>query len=97
MAVDLKQQLDRVAAKADLIVERCHRLTQQRDEALVRVAELERQLVSAEKEIRRLQVDNENLQLASALCPDRSDIDKAKALLSELVRNIDRCILDLKE
>ena len=58
MAVDLKQQLERVAAKADLIVERCKRLTQQRDELLERIAELERKLEASEKDADRLRVDN---------------------------------------
>lgn len=97
MAVDLKQQLDRVAAKADLIVERCRRITQQRDEALAKVAELEKQLALREKEASQLRVDNEYLRVASSLCPDRKEIEKARSLISGLVRDIDRCILDLKE
>lgn len=97
MAVDLKQQLDRVAAKADLIVERCRRITQQRDEALEKAAELERQLALREKEAAQLRVDNEYLRVASSLCPDRKEIEKARSLISGLVRDIDRCILDLKE
>lgn len=97
MAVDLKQQLERVAAKADLIVERCRRLTTQRDEALAKVEDLERQLAERDKEIGRLKVDNEYLHLASALCPDRKEIENARSLISGLVRDIDRCILDLKE
>lgn len=97
MAVDLKQQLDRVAAKADLIVERCRRLTGQRDEALARVAELEKLLALREKEAEQLRVDNEYLRVASALSPDRSEIERVRSLISGLVRDIDRCILDLKE
>ena len=97
MAVDLKQQLERVAAKADLIIERCRRLTIQRDEALAKAADLERQLAERDSEIGRLKVDNEYLGLASALCPDRKEIENARSLISGLVRDIDRCILDLKE
>ncbi len=97
MAVDLKQQLDRVAAKADLIIERCHRLSAQRDEALSRVAELEGLLAKSRQEAEQLRVDNEYLRVASALCPDRKEIENARSLLSGLVRDIDRCILDLKE
>ena len=97
MAVDLKQQLERVAAKADLIIERCRRLTIQRDEALAKAADLERQLAERDSEIGRLKADNEYLRLASALCPDRKEIENARSLISGLVRDIDRCILDLKE
>ena len=97
MAADLKQQLERVAAKADLIVERCRRLTQQRDEAFATIEELRRQLAARDKEIERFSVENEYLHLASALCTDRKEIEKARSLISGLVRDIDRCILDLKE
>ena len=97
MAGDLKQQLERGAAKADLIIERCRRLTIQRDEALAKAADLERQLAERDSEIGRLKVDNEYLRLASALCPDRKEIENARSLISGLVRDIDRCILDLKE
>ena len=97
MAVDLKQQLVRVAAKADLIVERCRLLTQQRDEALAQIADLQQQLSERDKEVEQLRVDNEYLRVVSALCPDRSEIEHARSLISGLVRDIDRCILDLKE
>lgn len=97
MAIDLKQQLDRVSAKADLIVQRCMSLTQQRDEALGRIAELEATLAARDKELEQLRVENENLRVVEAICPDRSKVEQARSLISELVRDIDRCILDLKE
>ena len=97
MAVDLKRQLERVAAKADLIVERCRMLTQQRDEAIARISDLQRQLSERDKEVEQLRVDNEYLRVVSALCPDRKEVERARLLISGLVRDIDRCILDLKE
>lgn len=97
MAVDLKQQLDRVAAKADLIIGHCRRLGEQKAAAEARVAELERAIADNAAEIERLKVDNEYLRLASALCPDRKEIENVRALISGLVRDIDRCILYLKE
>lgn len=97
MAVDLKQQLERVTAKADLIVEKYRRVRQQRDEALAEVEELKRQLDNAKAEIDKLKVDKEYLSLASAIVPDRKEIENVRSLLSGLVRDIDRCILDLKE
>lgn len=97
MAVDLKKQLDRVAAKAGLLVDRCNSLQRQRDEALQQVSDLEKQLAEAQAEIRRLNVDNEYLRVATALTPDRKEIERVRLLISGLVRDIDRCILDLKE
>lgn len=97
MAVNLKQQLDRVAAKADLVVERCRILAQQRDEAYAEVAELKNKLAAYQAEIDKLRIDNEYLRVVSTICPDRKEVEKARTLISGLVRDIDRCILDLKE
>ncbi len=97
MAVDLKHQLDRVTAKADLIIQCCLSLTRERDEALGRIAELEATLAARDKELAQMRVENENLRVVSAVWPDRSEVEKARSLISELVRDIDRCILDLKE
>lgn len=97
MAVDLKQQLKRVAAKADLVVTRCRRLEQQKTAAEQRIAELESSLADAQFKIEQLTLDNEYLRVASIICPDRTQVEKARSLISGLVRDIDRCILDLKE
>ena len=97
MAVDLKQQLKRVAAKADLVVTRCRRLEQQKTAAEQRIAELESSLADAQLKIEQLTLDNEYLRVASIICPDRTQVEKVRSLISGLVRDIDRCILDLKE
>lgn len=97
MVVDLKQQLERVAAKADLLVGKCRILTQQRDEALSRLAQMEQQLTECQKELEQLRVDNEHLRTVTTLYPDRKAVEEARSLISGLVRDIDRCILDLND
>lgn len=97
MTENLKEQLDRVAAKAGLIVERYRLKAQQLEQAQTKVAELEEKLTACKKELEKLRVDNEYLRVVTNISPDRKDIEKVKSLISGLVRNIDRCILDLKE
>lgn len=97
MTENLKEQLDRVAAKAGLIVERYRLKAQQLEQVQTKVAELEEKLTACEKELEKLRVDNEYLRVVTNISPDRKDIEKVKSLISGLVRNIDRCILDLKE
>ena len=97
MTENLKEQLDRVAAKAGLIVERYRLKAQQLEQAQTKVAELEEKLTACEKELEKLRVDNEYLRVVTNISPDRKDIEKVKSLISGLVRNIDRCILDLNE
>lgn len=97
MAVDLKQQLNQMAAKADLIIGRFRQMSEQKQAAESRIAQLESELAAARKQIRQLEVDNEYLRVASTLGRDRAEIEKTRSFISGLVREIDRCILDLKE
>lgn len=97
MAVDLKQQLDRVATKAYLVVERYSRLREEKNAADERIARLEDELRSNKAEIEKLKMENEYLRIASTLAPDSKRLEETRSLISGLVREIDRCILDLNE
>lgn len=97
MAGEFQQIIDRINAKSQLILERYVMVSRQRSEALERIDELESQL-------RRLQADNERLsreveflRIATTIAPDRKDVADTRAMLSELVREIDRCISDLDD
>lgn len=97
MAGEFQQIIDRINAKSQLILERYAMVSRQRSEALERIDELESQL-------RRLQADNERLsreveflRIATTIAPDRKDVADTRAMLSELVREIDRCISDLDD
>lgn len=97
MAVDLKEQLDRVATKAYLVVERYSRLREEKNAADERIARLEDELRSNKAEIEKLRMENEYLRIASTLAPDSKRLEETRSLISGLVREIDRCILDLNE
>ena len=97
MAVDLKQQLDRVATKADLVVERDCRLRDEKNAADARIAELTAELERNKVEIEKLTMENEYLRIASTLAPDGKRLEETRSLIAGLVREIDRCILDLNE
>ncbi|MDE7472154.1 MAG: hypothetical protein K2M68_01065, partial [Muribaculaceae bacterium] len=69
----------------------------QRDSALKRVADLEYTVKQQQNEVERLSQQVEFLTIVSTAMPDRDDIDKSRALLSGLVREIDKCINDLTD
>ena len=90
MAVELQQIIDRVNAKTQILLDRYALIRQRREEAEAKV-----EMLRAENEDLRRQV--EFLRIATTIVPDRKDVERSRSMLSELVREIDKCIADLNE
>lgn len=97
MAVELQQTIDRVNAKTQILLERYALIRRRRDEAEAKVVELETALTKLQAENENLHRQIEFLQIATTLTPSRKDVERSRALLTELVREIDKCIADLNE
>lgn len=97
MAVDLKQQLDRVSVKAQIITGRYLSLRKQLDEANAEIDRLSATIGRMQTEIEKLKLANEYLRLVKSIADDPAEVRKAKAIITRLVREIDRCILDLND
>lgn len=97
MANDLKQTLERLRGKADLLVERHQLLLQEKQQVDMLNEELSSTIKKQQQEIDRLQQEVEHLKVVTTLTPKREDVEKSRAFLSKLVRNIDKCIAELKE
>lgn len=97
MAVELQQTIDRVNAKTQILLERYALIRRRRDEAEAKVAELEAALTKLQAENENLHRQIEFLQIATTLTPSRKDVERSRTLLTELVREIDKCIADLNE
>lgn len=97
MAVDLKQQLDRVSVKAQIITQRYLTLRKQLDDANAEIARLSDALARQQAEIEKLKLDNDYLRMVKSLAADPAEVRKAKAIITGLVREIDRCIRDLND
>lgn len=97
MADELKQILERLRGKADILVERYRILLQEKQQVDMLVKELTSLTQKQQKEIDRLKQEVEHLKVVTTLTPDRKDVEKSRAFLSKLVRNIDKCINELKE
>ncbi|MCH5245929.1 MAG: hypothetical protein J1E84_05655 [Muribaculaceae bacterium] len=97
MAIDLQERLDNIKVKSGMLVERYkhereHRLKLEDTirENISLIADLRQQIAS-------LTAQNEMLKLNGLLNPTRQDALRSKAILSKLIRDIDRCIADLTE
>jgi hypothetical protein len=97
MAGDLQQTIERLRAKMLVVSDRFALVSEQRDRALARIAELENDLTRERKLVAELRQEVDFLKIATTIAPDRKDVAKTRSLLSELVREIDKCIADLKE
>lgn len=97
MAVDLKQQLDRVSVKTQIITQRYTAVCKKLQEADAEISRLSETIGQMQAEIEKLKLANEYLRLVKSVAADPAQVHKAKAIITRLVREIDRCIRDLND
>lgn len=97
MADELRQTLNRTAQKAQIVLQRYMLMKQKVAQTAARADELERELEKTKAENQRLRSQVQFLKMASVVAPDREDVERTRALISGLVRDIDRCIADLND
>lgn len=97
MAADLKEQLDRVRNKANVLVEKYTRLHDAFKEAKAEVESLQARLIAKDKEIETLRMKVEHLSIASTVKLSGEDLQSTRRMIADLVREIDRCIIDLSD
>lgn len=95
MADNLQQRIDRLKAKASLLTERYLLTAEAQLGAQARIAELETQVKSLQRELALRNAEIERLKVTSVLSPDHRDVEATRQLLSGLVREIDKCIAQL--
>lgn len=97
MASDLQQTLLRISRKAESLTERYNALRQAKKEADETIDRLEKKLLSQDDQIRILKSRIEYLTVVTTAIPNRQDVERSRARISELVREIDKCITELSE
>ncbi len=97
MASDLQQTLERLNRKALNLTERYQTVLHEKQVALSRIAELETLILTLRGRVETLERQVEYLSVVTTAFPSREEMERSKARLSELVREIDKCISDLTE
>ena len=97
MAGNLQETLERISNKTELLIEKYALLMSEKKQADARIEELYALLTSRQKEIEMLKQEIEYLKIATTITPDHKDVEKSRAILSGLVREIDKCINELSE
>ena len=97
MAGDLQKRLDSLTNKAQLLLKRYAMLEEENTAMKQKINELEATLSRQNRELTDKNRQIEQLQVMGVLAPTREDIEKSRAFLTGLVRDIDRCINELNE
>lgn len=97
MAENLSEIFERLLAKQQILLERYNamkdklQISQEENEALKKENEKQRQLIE------KLEMDKDFLQMARQIAPDREALDRSRAMIARLVRDVDKCIEQLKD
>lgn len=97
MAFDYENTFKRIIAKSEIIRQRYLRIQENLEAANARIEELERISAAKDRELEQLKIRMEYLQLATTIVPTRDQVEEARAMISGLIRDIDRCITDLSD
>lgn len=97
MAFDYNTAFRRIIAKTQLLQDKYLYMQQARDEALAKVEMLQDEIAAKDKELQALRMQVEYMQIASTIAPTREQVEKTRATIAGLVRDIDRCITDLSD
>lgn len=96
MAVDLKQRIESIKTRAGALVARLEQERRGRIEAEKRVTELTDEVTTLRGEVDRLERQLEFLRTSGLGDASREDIERRRAVISGLVRDIDKCIANLQ-
>ncbi len=97
MVGKLRQRLDRIESKAQLLASLHSKFLETRRADTQRIEDLVAKEKQQNAEIARLRTEVEFLTVSHSVVPNRDDIASSRAMLAELVREIDRCIADIGE
>lgn len=97
MATDLQERLQRVTRKAQGLTDRYHALLSEKRAADARIAELMDEVTRLKQQVETLTLRNDYLTIATTVHPSRADVERSRAVISRLVREIDKCIADLSD
>lgn len=95
MAVTLQQRVEKLKSKAALLQERYKALMRAKAEADTRIEQLNGEIDRLRRTLREKETEIERLKVSSVLTPDHRDVEQTRRFISELVRDIDKCIAQL--
>ena len=97
MVSELQTTLRRLQAKSDVLLEKYHALKLEKEAVEQENDQLRSRLAQLDKEIEKLRLDYEYLQMARMITPTRESVVRSRSILAKLVQDVDKCISQLME
>ena len=97
MVSELQTTLRRLQAKSDVLLEKYHALKLEKEAVEQENDQLRSRLAQLDKEIEKLRLDYEYLQMARMITSTRESVVQSRAILAKLVQDVDKCISQLME
>lgn len=97
MPSDIASTLTRISEKSRFITDRYKVVTRERDEALARIAILEKELRDTRHQLQLMQTEVEYLKVSSVLAPTAESVTATRVMIRELISEIDRCLVELND
>lgn len=96
MTANLPELLSRLSGKCEILAERYDLVKQQRDEAIARCDELQAMADSLKAQLQQANTEIEYLRISHKIAPTEEDARQAQAILSAMIKKIDKCITRLR-
>lgn len=97
MAESLSEIFDRLLAKQQILLERYDAMKEKLKASCEENESLRKENLKQRQRIEKLEMDKSFLQMAKLMAPDRESLDRSRALVAKLVRDVNKCIEQLKD
>lgn len=97
MAETLQQKLDQIQKKSELLVTRYGVLMAEKESVENQNIELKEQIEKLSIELEECKRENKHLKVARVISTTEDELTKNKAILSKMVRDVDKCIAQLTD
>lgn len=95
MASELHDTLSRLQRKSAVLIEKYQALLVQNQQLSQQVEQMTESNQQLQARVEQMEQDNKYLRMAHTIAPSPEAVSQTRALISKLVRDIDRCISQL--
>ena len=95
MASELRDTLARLQRKSAVLIEKYQALQALQEQTEQQLQEALEKQEKLEARVQKLEVDNQYLRMAHNIAPTPEALTQSRAMISKIVRDIDRCISQL--
>lgn len=96
MSANIPEILDRLGSKINLLTDKYALVCQERDEAVAQCEALNEQVSALKAKLEKANTEIEFLRISHKIAPTQDDVLRARIMMTELVKKIDKCITQLR-